>query len=193
MKKDKFEVGKWYCNENSIIKRLGRYSHISDLDNVVFSETYSLTSYDNRVNSGSNFALNKYHVESNYQPATPKQIEFMLGKVAESKGYVKGVEIKSLVTPYDVVKLFSSNTYYDSENDILWVSGCIVYEKGKWAELLPQEEPTPETPETLVLKGVKIERMLLPVTSDIGFTEMEPVDLHLTATHLQQLQAYFTK
>jgi hypothetical protein len=154
LKVNNFENNKYYCSECIIIGSDGlREDNISYLTYYAFDE--------------------KSSIARNSQPATTEQIQFMLGKVAESKGVNREcILVEGYIPAY--FPLSDSFNY----------CGYRVYCEGKWAELLPQEEAKPQT---LVLKGVKIIEQI-----DEEFNRQHFMDLHLTATHLQQLKAYFT-
>jgi hypothetical protein len=172
--KPKFEAGRWYYGESDELERLYKFKKINHVGNWCYSECVINTNHHSREDYISN-----QNVIDGLKPATTEQIRVMLGKVAKQKGYVEGVEIKTLITTHDVVKLFSCDTNYSSWNDALWVGSCKVYEKGKWAEIVPQEKPKPK-PETLVLEGVWLGRRKVKE------------NLELTAAHLEQLRAYLS-
>jgi hypothetical protein len=180
--KEKFEKGKWYYGKWHETEWLYRYNHMENQG--AFNKFF----YTERVSGGIYIYFKKtdYIANANIinclQPATKEQIQEMLGKVAESKGFVKGVKVRSLFA--NNIDVIDGNFYLELATDSLWSNGdnnlIKIYENGKWAELLPQEEPKPETPETLVLKDVKIGGTIWP-------------DIELTADHLEQLSAYFNK
>jgi hypothetical protein len=190
--KDKFEKGKWYYSDFTGTKYLIRYKETipvyTDKDIYVYNKilyTEGFTVYPEGVlECSKNDHIANTKLEQSLQPATKEQIEFMLGKVAEQKGFIEGARVTCLFS--NAMDVIQGECEYDKGFDRLWVEGTDnlinIYEKGKWAELLPQEEPKPET---LVLKGVGY--------VDKGrYHKRIKTDLHLTATHLQQLKAYFT-
>jgi hypothetical protein len=121
------------------------------------------------------------------QPATTEQIKFMLGKVAESKGFVKAAKVISGGVSLEIL---SDNANYNMSSDLFYMGGVNVYSKGKWAELISKEEPKPQT---LVLKDVVLSDILsIGEDSNFEIKQYDRADLHLTAAHLQQLKAYFT-
>jgi hypothetical protein len=134
---EKFEKGKWYYAETKGYKYLRRYKDTGF--NWNYTEGVSIYGKE-CVYSNEPSNIGNQDIINSLQPATPEQIKFMLGKVAERKGYVKGVEIRSLGIPNTVVMLHHGEVGYDSNKDELWIGGCIVYKKGTWAELLSQEE-----------------------------------------------------
>jgi hypothetical protein len=185
-----FEKDKWYYSEDSIIKRLGRYSHTDDLHGVIFSEAYTIIRDNDKACSDTNLALSKRHVKYNHQPATTEQIQEMLTKVAEQKGFVQGAKVKSVYNQEEVIKDYYKYQYQQNSDRLLlcWIT---IYQEGKWAELLTKEEPKPET---LVLKDVGLSDVLsIGEDSTFELVKVDRVDLHLTATHLQQLKEYFNK
>jgi hypothetical protein len=170
-----FEKGKWYYakefDEASIYKFSRFDDNIPEFSEVIeLSKNGRVLTYTNQRVFNSTISL--------MQPATKEQIQEMLGKVAEQKGFLEGAVVNSIHV--NNVPLGKGSYVYHAAVDVLYFSGRIIYEKGKWAELLPQEEPKPET---LLLKGVFVE--------DSSWAD--EVDLHLTPAHLQQLKAYFNK
>jgi hypothetical protein len=254
---EKFEKDKWYyANDGSLTQSIFKFSHIDKDDQPMFSEAINL--YDDKATYFTNQKTFR-----NLQPATTEQIELMLGKVAESKGYVKGAKAICLLDEY---KKHLDGRYFEyvEKSDSLIAStpdamelNILIYQEGKWAELLPQEEPKssdvktehvrafvkewmeghePDTfianehgnyvysagptsinlpsffeellldyidhdpqakepkPETLVLKDIVLSDILsIGEDSTFEIKQYDRVDLHLTATHLQQLKAYFSK
>jgi hypothetical protein len=180
----KFEKGKWYYGEQGVCtKYLFKFLHVDCDGAKIFSEAIQLGD-QKRVY----YFLNQQIDNTDYlQPATQEQIQEMLGKVAESKGFVKSIKVRSLFA--NNIDVIDGGFNYELSTDSLWSNGdnnlIEIYNKGKWAELVPQEEPKPET---LVLKGVKVIEQI-----DEEFNREHFMYLHLTAAHLQQLQAYFTK
>jgi hypothetical protein len=254
--KDKFEKGKWYYSDFTGTKYLIRYKETipvyTDKDIYVYNKilyTEGFTVYPEGVlECSKNDHIANTKLEQSLQPATTEQIQIMLGKVAESKGYVKGAKVKKGTVTQELSLM--GYAYLDTE-DILYCGSISIYQEGKWAELLPKEEPKssdvktehvrafvkewmeghePDTfitnehgnymysagptsinlvaffeelvqdyidydpqpqakeakPETLVLKDV--------VYVDKGhYHKRIKTDLHLTATHLQQLKEYLNK
>jgi hypothetical protein len=178
---EKFEKGKWCYAKVCESEYLLRFSHIAFeliyCDEQIFMENGRIEYSSERKRICNTNSL----VADCMKPATEEQIQFMLGKVAESKGYVEGAKVKKGTVTQELSLM--RYAYLDTE-DILYCGSISIYQKGKWAELLPQEEAKPQT---LVLKGVKM------IQEIDEFTASEKtVDLELTATHLQQLKAYFT-
>jgi hypothetical protein len=233
---EKFEKGKWYYGELGDESYLVRYSHY-EADKLMY-----VTEHVNRCKN----EVAYYEGDTLYpkiidclQPATTEQIQFMLGKVAESRGYVEGVKVTCLLDDCDEVLDGRYFTYHE-KSDSLYASikdeegDALIYEKGKWAELLPQEETTEAkeeyTVELLLNKIITHSNKLRANASGHGVViafakhalgllehkekpQEEPkpetlvlkdvvyvvkgryhkrikTDLHLTATHLQQLKAY---
>jgi hypothetical protein len=183
--KEKFEEDKWYYAElDTESKYLLKYQHSVEAG-IAWSEVYGVT--------GTTVATFSYHIYStayiedlNLQPATTEQIQEMLGKVAESKGLIGGNKIKPLYGNPLVISTNKAIYRYDISVDELSLDYQTIYSKGKWAELVSQEETKPETPETLVLEDV--------VYVDKGrYHKRIKTDLHLTATHIQQLKEYLNK
>jgi hypothetical protein len=171
---EKFEKGKWYYGINRNTEDLFKFSHVGCDGAKIFSETIQLGD-KKRVY----YLLNQVISDTGYlKPATTEQIQLMLGKVAEQKGYKPNAVIKNDNNiEYTLVEGYTPG--YFPLSDSFNYCGYRVYWDGKWAELLPQEEAKPQT---LVLKDV-----LLVDKLGLKFRN----DLHLTATHLQQLKAYF--
>jgi hypothetical protein len=174
--KEKFEGGKWYYGELDDESYLVRYSHFKN-DRVMYVTEHIYRCKDE-------FA---YYERDTLYPkiidclhlATTEQIEFMLGKAAESKGYKPNVVIKNENNTEYVLAEGYRPTYFPLSDSFNYC-GYRVYCEGKWAELLPQEEAKPQT---LVLKDVML-------VDKLGLKFRN--DLELDATHLQQLKAYFT-
>jgi hypothetical protein len=260
--KEKFEKGKWYYGEIEEYKFLLKYKDTRPIYNkegkicyndILYSEFIKVFPTTPLTYSVDNYMSNT-KLEQALQPATQEQIQFMLGKVAVQKGFVEGAKVRSLFA--NNIDVIDDGFNYEPSTDSLWINGnnnlIEIYEKGKWAELLPQEEVqwsykvgdiitvikkngeivhvaifkckednkysfinltkkhicvckfnTVEealddleeqvkkglvqsyhpASETLVLQGVKVK---------LPFHEQK-CTIELNATHLQQLQAYFTK
>jgi hypothetical protein len=179
---EKFEKSKWYyANDRSITQSIFKFSHMDTDSSPMFSEAINLC--DDKATYFTNQKTFR-----NLQPATTEQTQFMLGKVAEQKGLIGGAKIKSVHGSETTLRKGSPYSYLSGE-DILICDGHTLYEKGKWAEPLPQEEAKPQT---LVLKEVILSDVLsIGEDSTFEIKQYDRVDLHLTATHLQQLKAYF--
>lgn len=87
---------------------------------------------------------------------TPSEIESHLRKIAEKKGYRKGTKIKNMINN-EIHTIDHRPFWYDKNIDIIFcwtpedewvhreVSNPRIYEKGKWAEIIPDKKPLPKT------------------------------------------------
>jgi hypothetical protein len=150
---DKLEAGKWYYAEykQNKYEYLLKYQETRPIyglkdefcyNDVLYVELIKKNPFGDVIYSINNF-ISSTDLEQALQPATTEQIQEMLGKVAKQKGYVEDANIRSLISNYNL-KLKAHHPEYDSKYDALWVGGCKVYNKGKWAELLPKEKPKPK-------------------------------------------------
>jgi hypothetical protein len=178
---EKFKKGKWYYAEIGDYEFMFKVKDSTDSilnlsEKIMYHpKTKALYTIDDFISKNS-------EADKNSQPATTEQIQEMLGKVAESKGFVKSIKVRSLFA--NNIDVIDGGFNYELSTDSLWTNGdnnlIEIYNKGKWAELLPQEEPKPEK---LLLQGVKVK---------LPFHEQK-CTIELNAAHLQQIKAYFTK
>jgi hypothetical protein len=181
-----FKAGKWYYGEIES-KFLLRYQETRPVNHfhfndILYTELIRINSKGTVVYSTDNY-ISSNQLEKTLQPATKEQIQEMLSKVAEHKGYIGGAKIKSI---YGAEGILSRCAYYIYQNDYdrLLYGDYTIYEKGKWAEIVVPQEEEPK-PEKLVLKGVQFGN---------GVNMLGAIaDLHLTDDHLEQLRAYFNK
>ncbi len=87
---------------------------------------------------------------------TSSEIESHLRKIAEKKGYRKGTKIKNMINN-EIHTIDHRPFWYDKNIDIIFcwtpedewvhreVSNPRIYEKGKWAEIIPDKKPLPKT------------------------------------------------
>ena len=93
------------------------------------------------------------------RPATEEEIESHLKKICEEKGYKTGIKLKSINVGEEGRIYTIADTYdfkYDSVDDCIrivtpqeeWIEGCSnpsIYQKGKFAEIIPDKKKRPET------------------------------------------------
>jgi len=93
------------------------------------------------------------------RPATEEEIESHLKKVCGEKGYKTGIKLKSINVGEEGRIYTIADTYdfkYDSVDDCIrivtpqeeWIEGCSnpsIYQKGKFAEIIPDKKKRPET------------------------------------------------
>jgi len=139
-----FKVGQWV-----VVNSIEDYSRnpIGDIGRVYpdNSKDYDCrvivygVSEDN-IGNGQNY--------STLRPATKDEIEQHLIKVAKEK-YPNGCKVKSAL--YGDLFIYNELNIFDYEikNDQLWLQGMCLYNKGKWAEILPSKKPLPKTKEEL--------------------------------------------
>jgi hypothetical protein len=135
---EKFEKGKWYYGEFGGCKTLAKYSHPVFTQNI-WSEVVRVKE-DHSVEYSLHCTVNSDNWESkNLQAATIEQIQLMLGKVAEQKGYKPKVVIKNdNDIEYTLVEGYTPGYFHFS--DSFNCCGYRVYWDGKWAEILPNKE-----------------------------------------------------
>lgn len=86
-----------------------------------------------------------YSEDPGNRPATHEEIETTLTKEAKRRGYKGGDTIKGIHGTSHIGHEIISFTY-DSEDDTLLTNeDCIVYEAGKWAEIIEQPKAKPKT------------------------------------------------
>jgi hypothetical protein len=181
---ERFEKGKWYYAELDNESYLVRYSHYEKDRAMYVTEHIHRCKDEVAYYKGDTLYIK---IIDCLQPATTDQIQFMLRKVVEQKGFIEGARVTCLFS--NAMDIIQGECEYDKGFDRLWVEGTDnlinIYEKGKWAELAPQEEAKPQT---LVLKDVMV---IEEINEELN--RFHCMDLHLTPTHIQQLKAYMSK
>lgn len=156
--KVEYKIGQWGWvddkieNYNNGIKWIGRVDQIDDNGNIwliehsVSGHYYSENGYRRIcISSGASLTL-----------ATPSEVESHLIKVAEEKGYLKGVKIKS---DYSNKEGVITGAFFMNDGDLcVNVEGnksILVFdnETGKWATIIPSEL-------TLEERVAKLEKMI---------------------------------
>jgi hypothetical protein len=130
--KAELEVDKWYkVRRNNFISKEER-------DAIVFFQgqgiqTYGFEHRESWVdNYGSEDTFNQK--EYTYAPATRQEVENALIIEAKKRGYKKGNFISlgtGKISNYDACKVV-----FDNNNNKFWNEYGLVFEKGKWAEIL---------------------------------------------------------
>jgi hypothetical protein len=140
----KFEVGKWYYAKVCDSEYLLRFSDIAFehiyCNEQVFMENGRIE-YSSERKSTCN--INSLMADC-MKPATIEQIQFMLGKVAEQKGFVKGAKVKCLLDDCNEILGGKYVTYHEKSNNLYastkdGESEALIYNDGAWAELLLQK------------------------------------------------------
>lgn len=94
--------------------------------------------------------------------ATKEEVFNALKKEAEKRGFVKGAKIKDngLDCSCKQNEILKDNTFdFDLKDNGMWMKvgednyGCLIFENGKWAEIISQPE------EVIELNGVKYKRI----------------------------------
>ena len=127
--REEFKVGDWVTwidgTTGRIVKHCKSFADSWSLDVKGDTEQYNSCS------------------ESNLRLATPEEIKKTLVEEAVKRGFKEGVKVRSLIHNKD---LFCNNTingfeYYSDYDKLHFgsdgVSCVVIYEKGKWAEILP--------------------------------------------------------
>ena len=71
---------------------------------------------------------------NNYTPATPEEIEKGLIEMAEKMGFKEGVRYK---LPLSNLEVIPADNIFTFDNDCLYISGWAIFQKGKWAQIIP--------------------------------------------------------
>jgi hypothetical protein len=140
-KKFKFKVGKWYKNTN--------------YDAIIFFRIYKIEEdsvfYDNSNEFGLN--IEKFDIGSTWANqsclATPEEIQDHLISIAKSKGFKGGLKLHPVNTycaDYIYIENVDKWKYY-SGIDKLRLNDTSIYEKGRWAEIIPDKKKLPKTKE----------------------------------------------
>jgi hypothetical protein len=178
-----FEKGKWYY---AVVSRYEFLFKVKDITDRIFelSEKIMYHPKTGAAYTTDDYVVKYSEVYKNSQPATKEQIHKMLTKVAVQRGLVKAAVVNSI--HFNNVTLREGLYVYGADTDTLYFGGQAIYQEGKWADLLPAEPK----PEKLVLKDVVLSDVL-SIGEDLTFElkQYDRVELHLTATHLQQLKA----
>jgi hypothetical protein len=130
------EIGKWYK-----LPELKKLAHITKI------EGHRVYYYGFCGNWISDDWFNIYHI-NNAIEATHKEVEEALISEAKKRGFKNGVTIKRdwLTIGYDPIATINTSTYTDPEfnyhnkGDCLEHHGFILYENGKWAEIIPDKK-----------------------------------------------------
>jgi len=145
----KYIEGKWYIAYCSGIKYLIRFKR------YLLNYAYQIEASDYIEFGTGNTAINGAfdYIERH---ATHSEIEQHLIKVAKEKGFKEGVRFIPLnKSEIRTLERFG-NCFYSEPRDALfsctpkseWENGSSnppIYEKGKWAEILPSKKPLPKT------------------------------------------------
>lgn len=179
-KKPQFEVGEWlyysYTGMSYSYKFLFRFNGICEISSYIISnELYEISS-DGRVQ----ISIDKDAKVTNYKnatKATPEQIESVLTKVAEHKGFKEGVKFKSAVSKY-IYPVYNQGLMWDTkynyglypkESPNTIGSGCIYYnggETGKWAEIITEPKLTLEEVYKAIESNPEIEKLIRNANKD---------------------------
>lgn len=147
--KPKYEVGKWYYwtpgGHEGADWGIARFVKLED-EHFYFNEAYKIE-FGTIVNDDRFVKHNSFFNNIIQGPATPQQLEEILTKVAESKGFKEGIKVDrhnfETIFPGKITIdnfYYSCDPYhYDILQDQFLLKGYIIYEKGKWAEILPEE------------------------------------------------------
>jgi|WetSurMetagenome_2_1015567.scaffolds.fasta_scaffold00103_72 hypothetical protein len=147
----KFKAGMWIIHS-------GKISRIVKFENNCYYLTF-YDSVDGEYVGTIGYSLYELHGD---RPATKEEIEKHLIAEAERRGFVFGAKF---ISPDDsnsirVIKPYfdygNISWYYKIETDVLRskdglvtngerYSNPLIYEKGKWAEILPSKKPVPKT------------------------------------------------
>lgn len=135
--KPEFKVGDWVCakEDSSQLER------IEGLQQDAFI-----------VSNGSGIYLN---LSRDWRHATRQEIESHLRKICDEKGYKKDVKVRCLVFPgRDICTLSGEYKYVPEEDRLIGITvnswhNAVVYEQGKFAEIVPDKKPLPKTKEEL--------------------------------------------
>jgi hypothetical protein len=180
----KFEKGEWYYTKVCESEYLLRFSHIA-FENIYCDEQIFMENGRIEYSSERKSICNKNSlVADSMKPATIEQIQFMLGKVAEQKGYKPNVMIKGI----DGIEYVLTEGYepsYFPFSDTFNYCGYRVYQEGKWVEILPQQE-TIEDRELTQTRTYTIEEY----TFNDGSVSMKRVNDGFTAFELLGLLGF---
>lgn len=127
VEKVELEVGKWYKHQSAVCR-------VDSLDGSYPKGTG--VSILGSWGSG----INMYNGTNDWKPATEEEIEAVLTKEANKRGFVKGVKVNQLAFGSDYKNQWTVNSHpanYIYSEDELGVGGIIVYKQGKWADILP--------------------------------------------------------
>ena len=80
-------------------------------------------------------------IENSLKPATDKEVEEALIKEAKRRGFKKGVRVDKVnlsddYNPNNELKEDTINTNELLSHGYLWVSSILIYDNGKWAEIV---------------------------------------------------------
>lgn len=166
-KKVEYEKGKWYYFSFGECNGIIKYSHLEKYSgyNTVHGTEFYWFKGDALKTDSTNFSNNDW--ERSLSLATKYQIEAILEKVAESKGFILGATYKSMRIAYRVYTLeYFYRLKYNIDKDKLihcvkngTVGICSIYSNGKWAEIISNED--------VVVDGHKAEISYSSVDSSI--------------------------
>ncbi len=134
-----FKVGQWYVFNNTLF----RVTAMSR-DEIEYNDE-----------NGDDFFIVGSCKYTNSRPATPQEIEAHLSKVLTEKGFVKGATYISLGSGATVKIIKEPSFFYFELSDLMGISGIdpiihdMVYNKGQFAEIIPDKKKLPKTREEL--------------------------------------------
>lgn len=128
--KSKLEVGKWYKHDLCLYYVTSIYNETKEY--TAFGFDFVGVYQNNSV-----FGKTTDYYLINCIPATEEEVKEAIIKEAKKIGFKSGVKIKSLLYGKSILNDYSY-TFLFKDNE-LWFGGCLIFKKGKWAEIC--EEP----------------------------------------------------
>lgn len=105
--------------------------------------------------TGAHTYIYNYSKSKENRPATNEEIETTLTKEAKRRGYKGGDTIKGIHGTSHIRHEIISFTYDPEDDRLLTNEGCIVYEKGQWAEIVEKPQPKKSTSLNYLIDGVE--------------------------------------
>ena len=141
--KTEFKVGTVY----KIDKNIFYCTEINELG-VLYGYGLFDAKWGERFNDGSDIcACNEVAAKNRLVEASTQEWESALINEAKKRGFINGVTIlrgdwySGFTTPKATIKRgYYSTNGFEFSNDTLFLYGYVLFEKGNWAQILPQEK-----------------------------------------------------
>jgi hypothetical protein len=165
LKKLEYEKGKWYYFSFGECSGIIKYSHLEKYPgfNTIYGTEFYWLDGDILEIDNTDFSNNDW--ERSLSLATKYQIETILKKVAELKGFKLGATYKSTCRIYTLAHFYKLK--YDVDKDRLvhsvkdgTVGVCSIYSNGKWAEIIKHDKD-------VIINGYKAEVTYSSIDSSI--------------------------